>query len=32
LKGFAFILVGIGFLVANVLLSRRLRAGEKGTP
>ena len=27
-KGFAFILVGLGFLVANILLSRSLRASE----
>jgi len=31
LKGFAFILVGFGFLVANVMLSRSLRAGEEET-
>jgi uncharacterized membrane protein len=31
LKGLAFIIVGIGFLAANVILSRRLRApGEEG--
>ncbi len=29
LKGFAFILVGFGFLVANVMLSRSLRANEE---
>ncbi len=28
-KGFAFILVGIGFLVANIMLSRRLRTGPE---
>jgi hypothetical protein len=27
-KGFAFILVGLGFLVANIVLSRSLRASE----
>ena len=31
-KGFSFILVGIGFLVANVLLSRRTRATEESGP
>jgi hypothetical protein len=29
-KGFAFILVGVGFLVANILLSKNLRATEEG--
>lgn len=31
-KGLAFIVVGIGFLVANLVLSRRLRRAEEGSP
>jgi uncharacterized membrane protein len=31
LKGLTFILVGVGFLVANVILSRRLRSSEEET-
>lgn len=31
-KGLAFIIIGAGFLVANVVLSRRLKRAEKGPP
>jgi len=31
-KGLAFIVVGIGFLVANLVMSKRLRVAERETP
>jgi len=31
-KGLAFILVGVGFLIANVIMSKRLRSAQRETP